>query len=78
MLEGGLTAEAGMMRTHLHLILIFLGIGLLMWLLPPREIERRLKKAEPEVVRPPGGAPLLCAHGGGTCAWPLLPGRKRV
>jgi hypothetical protein len=20
----------------------------------------------------------LCAHGGGSCAWPLLPGRKRV
>ena len=22
--------------------------------------------------------PLLCAPGGGSCAWPLLPGRKRV
>ena len=20
----------------------------------------------------------ICAHGGGSCAWPLLPGRKRV
>ena len=30
-------------------------------------------------VFPPPIEPLpLCAHGGGTCAWPLLPGRKRV
>jgi hypothetical protein len=31
------------MRTLLHLLLVFLGIALLMWLLPPREIETHIK-----------------------------------
>jgi len=28
--------------------------------------------ARPRVKQP------ICAHGGGSCAWPLLPGRRRV
>ena len=30
------------------------------------------------VRRPPTVREPICAHGGGSCAWPLLPGRRRV
>jgi hypothetical protein len=48
------------------------GLSVLLWPAQVREIETPLA-IEPE-IKPP----LLCAQGGGTCAWPILPGRRRI
>jgi hypothetical protein len=32
----------------------------------------------PRAIMPVDEPLPLCAHGGGSCAWPLLPGRRRV
>lgn len=44
LLEGGPAAEGGdEVKTFLWLLTVFASIGLMIWLLPPREIEERLK-----------------------------------
>jgi len=32
----------------------------------------------PRAIMPAIRPELRCAHGGGSCAWPLLPGRRRI
>ena len=48
------------MKTFLWLLTVFASIGLMIWLLPPREIEERLKSQERVKAETPQSWPVIC------------------